>query len=408
MAVEFRNDKVYILPPTPTPTSINIRWSQQFEYDTGVLRALPEPLGPEAVCKTKECEHKAKYILSAIDKFIDPCEDFYHFACGRQICKGGTSELNPQNLEMLLNNRLIDEQLHFLRHQIKDITEELLMCSWPFLDRNWTTSCIKDNSTILNTNVLSNLLRVGMHPLFSVDVIPDFRNNSQSIIVLDQMKSPRFSMLSTDGIDGAFYNGVGSRSYLVLDERSIVGIISEMLKDNSQKSDITEYLHEMKDFESIFSQMFDDDDFISKFPNYTTIKRLEEEIKVEKFFLNTLRGFLTEEIEINEDTKVYANLKYFKELISLLKATKLRTVANYLGWMIVEEYGFEVLGIYKDFDSIDYGEIGKQRACIKSIKKMFGFALTPEYAKKYFPERLRNDVSKFWESCFTFTIVVVQ
>lgn len=35
------------------------------------------------VCKTKECAAAAKFILDRMNATVDPCDDFYEFACGK-------------------------------------------------------------------------------------------------------------------------------------------------------------------------------------------------------------------------------------------------------------------------------------------------------------------------------------
>lgn len=45
-------------------------------------------------CNTAECKEAAKHILSKIDTTIDPCDDFYQFACGKFLADNANKSVN--------------------------------------------------------------------------------------------------------------------------------------------------------------------------------------------------------------------------------------------------------------------------------------------------------------------------
>ncbi|XP_025082785.1 neprilysin-2-like [Pomacea canaliculata] len=51
----------------------------RYEAGKGAAAAL------EGVCQTFDCLESAAYIAKSIDSSVDPCKDFYQFACGRWV-----------------------------------------------------------------------------------------------------------------------------------------------------------------------------------------------------------------------------------------------------------------------------------------------------------------------------------
>lgn len=39
----------------------------------------------DKICLTPGCIHTASKVLDAMDSSIEPCDDFYHFACGKFV-----------------------------------------------------------------------------------------------------------------------------------------------------------------------------------------------------------------------------------------------------------------------------------------------------------------------------------
>ena len=48
-------------------------------------KAMSKDKANENVCLTAGCIHSASKVLDSMDPSVEPCDDFYHFACGNYI-----------------------------------------------------------------------------------------------------------------------------------------------------------------------------------------------------------------------------------------------------------------------------------------------------------------------------------
>ncbi|KAF7391853.1 hypothetical protein HZH68_011396 [Vespula germanica] len=64
--------------------------------------------GPEGICETKACMEASNRILASMKRGVDPCKDFYQFACG------GFRDQQPYQPSSSFNmlQAQIDEHIH--------------------------------------------------------------------------------------------------------------------------------------------------------------------------------------------------------------------------------------------------------------------------------------------------------
>lgn len=84
-------------------------------------------------CNTADCKEAAKHILSKIDITIDPCSDFYQFACGKFLADNANKSANAfmevgevmiEHVSLGLNQ--LDENSPMYFHHLKSYLKHCL------------------------------------------------------------------------------------------------------------------------------------------------------------------------------------------------------------------------------------------------------------------------------------------
>ncbi|CAF1247586.1 unnamed protein product [Adineta steineri] len=74
------------------------------------------------ICATPYCAEAAKYLIESIDETVDPCEDFYQFACGTWIQNSRTP--NDSTTSGLLHKKLDNSVIDILTSSSTNDTNE--------------------------------------------------------------------------------------------------------------------------------------------------------------------------------------------------------------------------------------------------------------------------------------------
>lgn len=85
-----------------------------------VQQTLDNYIDKQPLCRTRECVVSAASILESIDPAIDPCQDFYQFACGGWMLK---SEIPASALQW----GRFDELRDMVVNTLKGISNELVL-----------------------------------------------------------------------------------------------------------------------------------------------------------------------------------------------------------------------------------------------------------------------------------------
>lgn len=108
-------------------------------------------IGEQLKCKTSGCIEAAKQIKSYLDESVDPCDNFYEFACGKYI---NTTEI-PAGKGMIdtftVISDLVQEQLHTLLSEPLQANESKALR----LARDFHLACL--NETIIEKRGLKPL-----------------------------------------------------------------------------------------------------------------------------------------------------------------------------------------------------------------------------------------------------------
>nr|XP_032512069.1 neprilysin-1-like [Danaus plexippus plexippus] len=172
---------------------------------------------PTEYCVTERCLDTASRVLAALNKSVDPCDDFYEFACGGWIEKNPVPEWATSWDQLaILREKLVTD----LRELLEDKNDHGLPKSVLKAKALYRTCMDVDKLEVYGTAPITDLLlqlglpptppsvssdnfsweqvsgrarrTLGLSVLLSVQVAEDVRNTSRNRVVLEQV-SPGFS-----------------------------------------------------------------------------------------------------------------------------------------------------------------------------------------------------------------------
>uniref|UniRef100_A0A1A9X1W5 Neprilysin, neutral endopeptidase 2 n=1 Tax=Glossina brevipalpis TaxID=37001 RepID=A0A1A9X1W5_9MUSC len=306
------------------------------------------------VCLTTECIHTASAVLSKMKPEIEPCDDFYQFACGtyidelqipddktsvntfsvitdklheqlKDIIMEEVSDTQPKHFRLpnalykACMNKTLIEQLG--GKPIADISE--LLGGWPVVKGDmWDT---KDKWTW--QEAVKNFRRLGLSMDYIIDfsISVDFKNSTRRIIDLDQS-----------------YIGL-SREFLVkgLNETLVKAYYDYMVDMavlfGADKDDAMSEMKEALEFEIKLANISLPNEKrrnSSELYNLRTIEQLQKSYPYVDW-LDYINALLPTELKVDESELVNVAVpKFFENLDKLLETTKKRTICNYMMWRI--------------------------------------------------------------------------
>lgn len=303
-------------------------------------------IGKREVCTSKECEERARVILSFVDQGANPCEDFYSYACGKHLksrteeeVDGEVSRIYDENKEIMKNIMMnypndtepenatgkimmmyqtcmhsphTDEQE---LQAIKEILQKLGYVSWPLLGKEKT-----ENK--LFPNMKSLLLSTSLRHLFAVNAGPNPLSQGSSIVM---MTMGRQTILNVDLQISSTFDDHSAR-IKALEE--VLEMTVRRFRPNASHDDLKALAKDAIGIEVKLSRLADRraEDWIAK------IKEVEEFMPSFPV-LELLNGFL-KDINTTLQYDDFINLldrDSFKDTVEYLLTQDVNSLYNYMG-----------------------------------------------------------------------------
>ncbi|XP_078665541.1 neprilysin-like isoform X1 [Branchiostoma floridae x Branchiostoma belcheri] len=367
------------------------------------------------ICMTPDCLRTAARLLEYMDPSINPCENFFEYACGGWLAK---TEIPPDSGRFGTFNQLRDDLTANMRDVIEDTTldkgvevvekartlyrscmdEGMLddkgatpltnltthLNGWPVIDDSWNGA----NWNLLDT--LTKLMRYSNSLLMSMYVTADDKDSSVYILAFDQADL-----------------GLSSREYFL---NPSLGTYKDGYLNYT--IDIALQLRGDGNRATVESQMRDMVDFETKLANITAppAERRDPEALYHKMKLYNMSDYfefpwveyvnnaaynLGETITENEDILNYAP-DFFMKLGPLLAETDNKTIANYIVWRMVQNrignLGSEFLKIREKFNRDIFGVEPSSRweTCVSVVNSVMGTVVSRLYLPKFFQEESKE------------------
>ncbi|TRY79395.1 hypothetical protein TCAL_07539 [Tigriopus californicus] len=343
---------------------------------------------------------KASYLLGAMDRTADPCEDFFQFACGtwnrkhvipedrssistfevladqQQIILKGILEEVPNDLD----NEATTKAKYFYQScmdmgAISDVGDAPLrrvieeLGGWPVTDPNWS-----EDDTLPLEKMLGILKRnFTLGVLIEEWIGPDDRNSKQHIIQIDQMQL-----------------GLPSRDYFLhLDSYRDLAAYHQYMTDvailmGANETIAHDQLWKVVEFEQLLANIsIPEEDRLDTGSIYRQLSLNELATEVPSLDWNMYFQEVLTDLPFNGSEKVVCySMPYFKDLGDLLRETETNIIHNYVIWRLVMDLMPHMPPEYEDtraeFRRVLLGVLtdrNRWNRCVEWTNKKLGMAV---------------------------------
>ncbi|XP_011703702.1 PREDICTED: endothelin-converting enzyme 1-like isoform X2 [Wasmannia auropunctata] len=361
---------------------------------------------------------RARIMLKYMDKSVDPCQDFYQYACGNWAKqnpipkdKAGydTFEMLRESLDSVLRELLedpiprdvdageINDAIIKAKHLFQscmnyEILEQRMerpliqlldqLGGWPILKPDWDPDKFDWLFLTAQLRLYNNDI------LISEWVGPDIKNSDKYVIQLDQtslgLPTRDYFLQPSNAIYLEAYKDYLMRIAILLGASSDNATIDaeELVEFETQLASITSSPDERRNFSELYQRM-----------SIGELRALVPQIDWRRY----LSIVLARPIHFSEPIVIFA-LQYIQDLVVLLSKTQPRTVANYLLWRFVRH---RVNNLDDRFQEVKqkfyYILFGREQApsrwknCVTQVNSNMDMAVGSMFVKKYFDENSKND-----------------
>lgn len=397
---------------------------------------------PEQVCYSPECVQASAYILSKMDRTVDPCQDFYRYTCGNWMKTTKIppsrshynifSEIDDQNKQKI--KAILEKSSAMIQKNQSSAVEKAItyyhICmdedtvekqgvdpvikfirdlhSWPLTSAHgltWTEASW-DFLQALTANHIN-----GFSALFRMSVSVDDKNSSRYIIAFEQ------SGLSLASREEYFSN---HSNYKKIQNgfMEFGGKIGELL--GGDNSTVWAGMTDIYNLETQLAQIHvPQEELLDPAKTYHKMKVSELQDLIGSLKLD-LKAYLRQVLgrDLGDTSVLVYTPKFFRELGGVLNKTSSRVLANYIVWSAVNaqvgyfpskfiEASFLLSKVESGIAAVD----PRWQRCVSKVNSAFGYASSALYVQRHFAKESRSkvlDIVKEIEDAFIKGIPLVS
>ncbi|KAF2887463.1 hypothetical protein ILUMI_18710 [Ignelater luminosus] len=390
----------------------------QDQKNTAIINAYPDDDKEPEICLTPGCVHTASHVLDHMDTTVEPCDDFYQFACGNFLRKTNIPDDKSSVTSFTVISDVLQEQLRTMIEEpskpdepkpfvllkklyracmnkgaieadglttIKEILHGL--GGWPVLEGpEWQAGQFDWRQSVYSFR------RTG----YSVDYFLDFsvgidlKNSSRRVIDLDQGALGLRREFLIKGLDDklvkAYYDYMVDIAVIFgADKNRAETELKESLEFEMKLANIS-LPNEKRRNASILYNPMTVEELQQKYPSIPWIE-----------YINTILD-LPDIKAGNEEVVIVSVPKYISQLESLLSLTPKRVQANYVMWRAAAS-SISYLTEQLRNRQLQYGTIlsgrtereSRWKECVDISSGSMSIAAGALYVRKYFNEAARKN-----------------
>lgn len=356
---------------------------------------------------------QTKMMLSFMDPTVDPCQDFYQFACGNWGLKNpipkdkagyDTFEMLRESLDIVLQDLLMEDDTDSLNEatiKTKNLYRSCMnnkilerrrekpllvllesLGGWPMIDPNWKAENFDWIVLMANLRLYNNDI------LISEWVGPDIKNSDEYIIQFDQtslgLPTREYFLEPCNNVYLEAYKNYLIKISILLGstEENAKAEAEDLMVFETALAEITSSPDERRNVSELYERM--------------TILELSETVP-EINWIKYLTIVLNREVDPQEPVVMFA-LRYVQDLVKLLCQTEPRVISNYLFWRFIRHRVNNLDDRFQEAKQHFYYILfGREEApprwknCVAQVNTNMGMGLGAMFVARYFDEKSKND-----------------
>ncbi|KAK3104371.1 hypothetical protein FSP39_000406 [Pinctada imbricata] len=363
----------------------------------------------------------ASRLTQSLNQNVDPCEDFFEFACGTWMRKNVIPE-DRSSLDMfgvlrddveviekiILEEVMSDEPAAVTK--AKDLYKSCINASliedlgttvvtplleelggWPLLG-NWTEA----DHTL--TSLLVKLAKYNNKPIIDLYVYTDLKNSTVRILYIDQssfgMPGRKYYLQGRDDVMVKAYEVLAKEiaTELGADPTTVQNDVKEMVDLEFEIANISMADEDRRDSNALYNPM--------------TIRQISQNFTppaATRFdwlpYFQTIMNSSEVGVAITEEeTVIVRAVPYFEKLFQVLEKYSHRTIANYLVWRMMQNRANNLPERFQDlltkYNKVIYGTStprARWRRCASYVNSNMGLAVGRLFVREAFDEAAKAD-----------------
>lgn len=382
-------------------------------------------------CESPDCVTTSGVMLAKMDLTVDPCRDFYQYACAAytkdvmippdrviwstfNVMSRRTNAVMRQLLETNgfeykgINSSAIQKAKRFYASCMNLTTPET-MGSEPMLRLiknigSWslTSDPVSGNWSESSWNFEATLAKIhsyGVAPFFVLDVSPDDKNSSVNMIQIDQAGLSLPDFQSYVGNESDMFHGAYVRYFT-----DIVQLLGAPDSDRAKTASLVERVWQLeKAIARAFLKPHERADVQAMY-NLRTVAEIQELFGPKFDFSKYLHLAFGADIPSTEKIIVRVP-EYFRHLGIIMSRLPAETLADYMAWLLIQKMvpymstAFQLAQLKLKSTVYKVSSIAPRwESCVYRTTDLMGFATGALYIDKYFTEVDKENVESLYRS----------